>query len=300
MADLYGANDGSLPHHCNCLNSQAFLAPGPGRQSVLAQALSTLMLPHTLYHPSNLKHIVLDPKPTDVLLGRGRGNVQHPGNANFIRLCSMHSAQYHDSTRAGRADIIRFVVNQVLTVGRFLKFERSSLVWVAVDYNTALVKTGQALRYKYRHPPKVSPVPMRSSKNQADNETSLSSGDSIATIDLDTVLNLGFGYDANEADKFIETGSHVFDDQHNDSLVNMSGDGVDGVGAAKNQQGMQDPDFVPISVIHCYGQSGRASTRSGAASVSVDMTRNVQADLPYAQDDTVRMLDFILDFDDIF
>lgn len=95
--------------------------------------------------------VVGDPRPTDVVLGRGKGASSHEGNQQFQLLIQRHAHEYNGtSSRYKKTRIARDVVRAVRKRGRFLKYVPESDHWVEVDKFQARTKASQALRYCHR------------------------------------------------------------------------------------------------------------------------------------------------------
>lgn len=87
----------------------------------------------------------------DVLLGRGRGYANHPGNIRFQSLVDEHADDYNATTsRFHKSRIVHKVVSGLQRSGRFLKYIEELEGWFEVDLETARVKASQALRYRFR------------------------------------------------------------------------------------------------------------------------------------------------------
>jgi len=99
---------------------------------------------------------IYEPKPFDVLLGRGRGNVNYPGNYRLQVAIDMHKDRYNDPNikRAEKMritlDIVNFVKNCGTQTGRFLRYNSYRGCWFEVDDETARLKVGNQLRYTRR------------------------------------------------------------------------------------------------------------------------------------------------------
>lgn len=100
--------------------------------------------------------MIFRPKVFDVLLGRGRGNVRHPGNQRLQFAINVHANRYNDpnTSRADKTripiDIVNFVKQSGTSPGRFLKYDPEARCWFEIDDNAARLKVTNALR---RHRP---------------------------------------------------------------------------------------------------------------------------------------------------
>jgi hypothetical protein len=88
------------------------------------------------------------PSPIDVLLGRGKSNVDHPGNRRFQVIIEMHMRRYSASdTRQEKNLIMKEIVAIVKTTGsRFVKYDTDTDGWTEVNEDHARTKVGQAIR----------------------------------------------------------------------------------------------------------------------------------------------------------
>lgn len=98
-------------------------------------------------------HLVDQPAPFDVLLGRGRGNQQHDGNRRFQVLINEHQDAYNSFTsREEKTNTTRSIVHLIKSggdqPGRFLKYNGTTSGWEEVSDEAARIKVAQALRYR--------------------------------------------------------------------------------------------------------------------------------------------------------
>lgn len=102
--------------------------------------------PSPVNHDSFLK-VVTNPKKSDVLCGRGRGNVANPGNLYYKRVIELNCGQYEASTLySEKIGITQDVVNHINQKGRFLKFDNEVGGWVEIDFEEARKKVGLDIR----------------------------------------------------------------------------------------------------------------------------------------------------------
>jgi hypothetical protein len=81
---------------------------------------------------------------TDVIMGRGLGPRQHPGNRRYKLTVEMHRARYEAaSSRPEKTFIADEIVAIVKQTGRFLKRDPDHNTWVEVDDMQARAKVGQ-------------------------------------------------------------------------------------------------------------------------------------------------------------
>ena len=91
------------------------------------------------------------PEETDVLLGRGRGHTNHPGNQKYLQKVDEYGSQYDSArTYAETIRITKEIVKYINESGRFLRFDKSNGIWVKVDHETARRKASQDLRNRRR------------------------------------------------------------------------------------------------------------------------------------------------------
>jgi hypothetical protein len=97
-----------------------------------------------------MREQAIEPTPMDVLLGRGRGHLEQPGNKLFRDLVNKYAPTYNGTeSKHVKSRIVGKVVEQILQQGRFLKQVKTS-EWVAISEEQAKDKIGHAMRYKYR------------------------------------------------------------------------------------------------------------------------------------------------------
>jgi hypothetical protein len=81
---------------------------------------------------------------TDVIMGRGLGPRQHPGNRRYKLTVEMHRARYEAAgSRPEKTRIADEIVAIVKQTGRFLKRDPDNGTWVEVDEMQARAKVGQ-------------------------------------------------------------------------------------------------------------------------------------------------------------
>jgi hypothetical protein len=106
--------------------------------------VSIVIKHQTLPAPVNLD-------PFDVILGRGRAYLLHPGNTRMQTLVSDNLARYQSAImRIEKARITKEIVQTIKTCGdqpsRFLGYDARAGRWTEVDR----VKVGAALRYQHK------------------------------------------------------------------------------------------------------------------------------------------------------
>ena len=84
--------------------------------------------------------------PNDVLFGRGKAVVDHPGNTKFRRLVDVYMRKYLEAERLEKTCIAEAIVQMIKeSSGRFLKKEPGSN-WEEVDGPEARKKVAHAFR----------------------------------------------------------------------------------------------------------------------------------------------------------
>lgn len=99
----------------------------------------------------------IEPKPFDVLLGRGRWYASHAGNRRLQIFINMHLERYQvTQSRPEKTHITNEILHMVKTCGkqpgRFLKFEDEIKGWAEASDEVARLKISQAMRYTIRTP----------------------------------------------------------------------------------------------------------------------------------------------------
>jgi hypothetical protein len=85
-------------------------------------------------------------RPSDVLFGRTKGTVDHPGNGKFRRLVDVYMRKYEEAERLEKTCIAEAIVQMVQeSNGRFLKRDPGS-DWEEVDGAAARKKVAHAFR----------------------------------------------------------------------------------------------------------------------------------------------------------
>jgi hypothetical protein len=91
-----------------------------------------------------------DPRDTDVLLGRGNGIANYPGNLMFREVVSEHRKAYECAYRCEKQRVAHEVINQISKFdppGRFIELTKEG-TYILVPFEKVLEKTCQALREK--------------------------------------------------------------------------------------------------------------------------------------------------------
>ena len=81
----------------------------------------------------------------DIMMGRGLGPRNHPGNERYTMTVDTHRARYEAATsRPEKTRIVDDIVQIIKQTGRFLKrVDNDADVWVEVDDTAARSKVGQ-------------------------------------------------------------------------------------------------------------------------------------------------------------
>jgi hypothetical protein len=94
---------------------------------------------------------VKEPAQMDVLLGRGRGHLDQPGNKHFRELINSYAPSYNATeSKHSKSKIVAQIMSEVLKQGVFRKYDKPTGLWMPVNDEEAKDKTGHAMRYKYR------------------------------------------------------------------------------------------------------------------------------------------------------
>ena len=89
------------------------------------------------------------PHPHDILVGRGNGANQHPGNVYFRELVQRFKYRYIHTPSSEKKFITKHIINEIRKrnpPGRFLKQNPESDLWDTLEMDKTLEKTSQALR----------------------------------------------------------------------------------------------------------------------------------------------------------
>jgi hypothetical protein len=102
--------------------------------------------------------ILADPRDTDVLLGRGNGIANYPGNLMFRQTVCAHRQLYENAYRSEKQSVAKQVIDSISSLdppGRFIELTKGGK-YVLVPIEKVLEKTCQALREKkFKPPPKA-------------------------------------------------------------------------------------------------------------------------------------------------
>jgi hypothetical protein len=88
----------------------------------------------------------LTPRPEDVLFGRGKTVVEHPGNIRFRQVVDLYMLKYTAAIRTEKTRITEGIMHMVQgSAGRFLRRD-DGMNWEEVDDATAREKVAHAFR----------------------------------------------------------------------------------------------------------------------------------------------------------
>jgi hypothetical protein len=125
--------------------------------------------------------LVVDPLPSDVMLGRGRAFLRHPGNMRLNTVVRMNMQRYLNAgSRNEKTWITEEIVEIIQTYGnppgRFLRYKPKAGGWYEVDDEEARVKVSHTVRYRRRCMEK------HEISESTDSSLSLSGGDQPDTV----------------------------------------------------------------------------------------------------------------------
>merc|ERR1719223_16552 len=112
-------------------------------QSDLNSTLTTSNPVQTVLRGINIPH------PHDILVGRGNGANQHPGNVYFRELVQRFKYRYIHTPSSEKKFITKHIINEIgkrNPPGRFLKQNPENDLWDTLEIDKTLEKTSQALR----------------------------------------------------------------------------------------------------------------------------------------------------------
>jgi hypothetical protein len=102
--------------------------------------------PAKLCKSSAKPHVIDDPLPNDILLGRGKPIQYRPANVRFRKMLDSHMDKYGKGEKGDNVLVPAYIAHIVKEEGgRFLK-ELQDGGWVEVDEATAQAKVSQAFR----------------------------------------------------------------------------------------------------------------------------------------------------------
>jgi hypothetical protein len=99
--------------------------------------------------------LLVGPLPSDVMLGRGRAFLRHPGNMRLNAVVTMNMQRYLNAgSRNEKTSITEEIVESIQTYGnppgRFLRYKPKAGGWSEVKDEEARVKVSHTLRYRRR------------------------------------------------------------------------------------------------------------------------------------------------------
>jgi hypothetical protein len=90
------------------------------------------------------------PSANDVLIGRGRGILNHPGNQKYQSIIKYLKPEYDAAPKSLKGVLygnqIINIIHDLCPPGRFLKEDKVSGSWIEVDHEEAVKRARQALR----------------------------------------------------------------------------------------------------------------------------------------------------------
>lgn len=90
---------------------------------------------------------VTEPLENDILLGRGRGIHDHPGNLRMRKTLGQYKTKYFEAKRGAKQVVVLEAYHEVIQEDiRFLKRIDEEDRWVVVDKDIAIMKIGHCLR----------------------------------------------------------------------------------------------------------------------------------------------------------
>ena len=126
------------PMRAQTILEQARICPSPGPPSLASPSTNSM--------ESSMSTGDFDIHPHDVLFGRGKYVVDHPGNMKFRRLVDVYMHKYEEAERLEKTCIAEAIVQMIQEDnGRFLKKEPGS-DWEQVDGPAARKKVAHAFR----------------------------------------------------------------------------------------------------------------------------------------------------------
>lgn len=99
--------------------------------------------------------LLVDPLPSDVMLGRGRAFLRHPGNQRLNTVVQKNMDRYLKARNRNEKTLITVEIVQIVqTYGtppaRFLRYKAKTRGWYEVDDEEARVKVSHTVRYRRR------------------------------------------------------------------------------------------------------------------------------------------------------
>jgi hypothetical protein len=91
--------------------------------------------------------VITTPRDNDVLFGRGKSILNHPGNKQMRKIAKAHQTTYDTTNRDDKTEITRMIVMVVKSDGgSFLKYDKAHNGWVEVPDDIARKKIAHAMR----------------------------------------------------------------------------------------------------------------------------------------------------------
>jgi superfamily II DNA helicase RecQ len=90
-----------------------------------------------------------EPSDTDILCGRGKACLEHPGNKTFSEVVRANAQKYIEAPkRVYKSSLVASVLDSLKESGvRFIKQDKHSKLYCELSHDQAHAKTGQAIRH---------------------------------------------------------------------------------------------------------------------------------------------------------
>jgi hypothetical protein len=110
---------------------------------------------HKDTHEDHKQAFPVNPQPSDIMLGRGRSFLSHPGNQRMDMVVSMNTVRYLKAVKRNEKTLITQEIVQITkgigsAPGRFLQHDPKAGGWLEVDDEAARVKVSHAMRYRVK------------------------------------------------------------------------------------------------------------------------------------------------------
>jgi hypothetical protein len=109
----------------------------------------------SVQHQVLRQDLLVDPLPSDVMLGRGRASLHHPGNKRLNTVVKMNMQRYLNAAKRNEKtwiteEIVGIIQTYGSPPGRFLRYKPKAGGWYEVDDEEARVKVSHTVRYRRR------------------------------------------------------------------------------------------------------------------------------------------------------
>jgi hypothetical protein len=126
---------------------------GPSNIASIATDFSYTVEPSDAQRSSKKTRLPVDPRPFDVLLGRGKGRLRHPGNVRMGNIVDQYRSRYFAQTsKCDKTSVIQEIVAAIQSCEggvRFLKELPGRREWAEVEEPVAHSRVSQYLRYRH-------------------------------------------------------------------------------------------------------------------------------------------------------